>query len=266
MNIALVGVLTYVGPGGRLSDGKTVSQMVRLVSAGCFVASFVLTFVYVAVERCHNSRVAAEDPYAWAGVERVGEEERAEVLRTFAGDQQRTDKYHFALAVEDVYKINLETCRQPFENIMSTFQPDQEASTPYLGKKMLYHGANSVAAKGIVTTGFKLPESVCPRMYGPGIYFADVPQKAWTFTTDQRYIVVCDVALGHAKHLKYASSSFNHKILRQRSLRGSSYDSVLGCDQELGGSLREKEYVVYDTAQALPRYLLRVRESTLTVL
>merc|ERR1712232_1142960 len=105
-------------------------------------------------------------------------------------------------------------------------------------------------------------------MFGKGIYFAQTPLKIWQYSQvsshDTQFMLVCDVALGTETEMKVAGAP-PRKIKLLNSIRCRSpccpeCDSVTGVTRDHGGSLRALEHVVYNPDQALPRYLLELRQ------
>jgi hypothetical protein len=132
----------------------------------------------------------------------------------------------------------------------------------------LYHGTSARAAQAIVQSGFKLPERA--GMFGKGIYFADTPLKSLQYSqplswNNMGVMLVCDVALGNSMvkseadgNLQAGSQRLQRGLLA-RLFRQKSFDSVTASHGWLG-AVRVPEYVVYDSAQAMPCYVLTVEK------
>merc|ERR1712187_1104671 len=192
----------------------------------------------------------------------------------------------FSLEVEKVFAIepNPELLQQ-FQELVGPAvasdpesdmeQPTLQRDTTLSGTRRLYHGTDSIALEGIIKDGFRLPSFWLADvlMFGRGIYFADLPQKAWNFAEEcefeceddgsharkkeRRYILACDVAIGKTKRLADAMPH-GHELIRQPSLGGTAYDSIVGLDESEGGVLSLREFVVLKPEQALPKFLLVV--------
>jgi hypothetical protein len=134
----------------------------------------------------------------------------------------------------------------------------------------LYHGTSTPSAKAIVQSGFELPTR--SGMFGKGIYFADTPLKSLQYTRSSGFLfgrkgvmLACDVALGNSmlkraadNKLEAQSKKFKRGLI-PRLFGKKSFDSVTADAGKLG-AVRVPEYVVYDAAQALPKYVLIVEK------
>merc|ERR1719401_328010 len=128
--------------------------------------------------------------------------------------------------------------------------------------QLLFHGTSLRAAKAIVDNGFQLPSA--GGMFGAGIYFARTPLKSWQYSNGKgsAYLLVSSVALGASKPAR-RGKQIDPKIDLKRSwlmsmFGSSAYDSVVGVEQEEGGSVRVPEFTIYRPEQALPRFLIEV--------
>merc|ERR1711879_402864 len=97
-------------------------------------------------------------------------------------------------------------------------------------------------------------------MFGRGVYFADDPCKSWKHAAEicdgphigSRYILACKVKLGNSRLLQEPANHLTSELMHRRCIEGFLYDSITGLGREAGGVLRRKEYVVFDTHQAIP--------------
>lgn len=249
-------------------DALIVISELRCACAVAFSVAILCGLWLIKRQFARDVRAREEDPSSWPSVAIARAEERVRLIRQFNEDCR--DLWFGApleLMVEQVYSITAEGAqcfRREAESLRNNARPpiDCESAQPFTGVRSLYHGAPSGSVKSICSTGFHLPRTSIrkPLMYGGGLYFTDVPQKAWQFTGDTRYVLVCDVALGRPRQMKVADTSFSSESLQKPSLEGIVYDSVLGEDTSRGGVLSHREFVVYRTEQVLPRYLLAIRE------
>jgi len=174
------------------------------------------------------------------------------------------DRYGFELEVTRIFVIRNPRLEMRFARAREALRSESS------NVKELYHGTSRVHARGIVTNGFKLPTQ--KGMFGKGVYFAGTPLKSWQYSMKgesqgsaaKHYMLVCHVALGAETEMPRAGVPRRPGWWRALKERRSPFDplcdSVLGLAQDQGGTLRVPEYVVYRPAQALPRYLLELRE------
>ena len=212
-------------------------------------------------------------PQSWQCVTaRVGGEElerlRAEFLRACSAHQSKYRGRHIELV--SAHRVSNDTSRERFEHkraaLRAKGKPDEVTR--------LYHGTSAWAARAIVKHGFQLPDAA--GMFGRGIYFADSPLKSLQYTAAgwscwfraAGVMLVCDVALGNSKLQRGAATHLVAEApdLRERGMiarmifRAKSFDSVTAATGWLG-AVRVPEFVVYDSAQAMPMYVLVVRET-----
>jgi len=172
---------------------------------------------------------------------------------------KNTDRYPFQLEVISVYSITNEKSQQAHDTAVMQLQ----TKSPVM--KRLYHGTSMASAKTIISEGFKLPSS--QGMFGKGVYFAGTPLKSWQYSKNKgsRFLLVCDVALGNAKPVRCASPKLEPEFHLKRSwimqLFGMpDYDSIEAISKEGGGAVNVPEYVIFNPAQALPRFVVEVQE------
>lgn len=151
-------------------------------------------------------------------------------------------------------------------------------------RKLLWHGSRLSNWVGIISQGLRIAPPEAPStgyMFGKGAYFADMSSKSanYCFTTSEKttgILMLCEVALGNMQTRKAAffetaipnathQSTFgagkNHPDPKQ------AFTEPSGCVIPLGKgvaspytdtTLLYNEFIVYDTAQVMPRYLLRL--------
>ena len=125
-------------------------------------------------------------------------------------------------------------------------------------EQQLYHGTRSFdAVLSIANGGFRLPPKTKSNMFGPGVYFATVPQKSYDYTGSGGWILICNVAVGDSLKVKKATFIDPDKDLRARSciFWTKTYESVLA---PAGNSTKSDEYVVYVVDKICPVYLISV--------
>eukprot|EP01105_Mastigella_eilhardi_P011092 TRINITY_DN255_c0_g1_i1.p1 TRINITY_DN255_c0_g1~~TRINITY_DN255_c0_g1_i1.p1 ORF type:complete len:1160 (+),score=256.88 TRINITY_DN255_c0_g1_i1:63-3542(+) len=154
-------------------------------------------------------------------------------------------------------------------------------------KRLLWHGSRLTNYIGILSQGLRVapPEApVSGYMFGKGIYFADMASKSADFChatpADPRgLLLLCEASLGNALEVttaRYvepselaASGRHSTKALGllgpERATHQTMEDGVvvpIGREVPSGvtnSDLAHNEYIVYDSAQALQRYLIQVR-------
>ena len=115
-----------------------------------------------------------------------------------------------------------------------------------------FHGTSKEAVDAIIKTGFLMPKK--PGMYGRGIYFATDASKSAQeiYTKGSNMLLLCDVLLGRVLTVKAAKPDAT-----LASLRANNFDSLFAKrDTASSGGVRYDEFVVFDPAQAFPRYVI----------
>lgn len=185
----------------------------------------------------------------------------SDMLKRFGNDCQAAHSmYDFELEVVRAFELSNPRLEQRFHLVQDRLHSED----PHL--MQLYHGTSWEHARDIIASGFKLPKH--NGMFGKGIYFAGTPLKSWrysnTSTHSTQFMLVCDVALGCAAERKEAGPPPSKRQLlnavRCQRIHFPEFDSVTGLSHDQGGVLRVQEHVVYHPDQALPRYLLELRE------
>ncbi|MEM0964289.1 MAG: ADP-ribose polymerase, partial [Bacteroidota bacterium] len=136
---------------------------------------------------------------------------------------------------------------------------------------LLWHGSRSENWLSILEGGLQLhPEraQITGKMFGYGLYFASSFQKSLGYTSargavwagqrsDRGHLALCEVHLGRSLKVHRHESwcyELNGDALAKRAAL-VPYDSLHAC---AGQMLRHDEYIVYNEAQVLPRYLVEV--------
>lgn len=206
-------------------------------------------------------RLFSSGPSTWPGVSELpsGDEARERVLHDFEADCTAfADHYPFRLSVENVFAIsNTELSAASQEQRLRMGEPQL---------RRLYHGTSRDSARAICTDGFVLPGHA--GMFGKGVYFAETPLKSWRYSSGKgsRFMIVAEVALGATKVTRKARPELNPEVDFQRSWLlqliccARDFDSLQAVSKCDGGAVNVPEYVVYRHEQALPIYILQVRE------
>lgn len=130
----------------------------------------------------------------------------------------------------------------------------QEFGSKKTNIKRLWHGTRDAHLLSIMYNGFIIPSAsssfVNGRAYGNGVYGADLSKKSCGYLShgSRKFMFYCDFALGNYYHHK----GWNYG----RSFPVDGYDSTFA---EGDGSLAMNEYIVYDTRQINPIYLLEIK-------
>mmetsp|Transcript_10330 Transcript_10330/g.24873 ORF Transcript_10330/g.24873 Transcript_10330/m.24873 type:complete len:274 (-) Transcript_10330:12-833(-) len=116
----------------------------------------------------------------------------------------------------------------------------------------LLHGTSEDAAKAISRSNFTPSSGGC---FGAGIYFADDAAKSNQYAKgrtddDCKVILLCRVTLGGVKVLPKG---------QDRSADSYAADPAVDC---VLGFTDTREFVVYDTAQIYPEYIMYYKESS----
>ena len=123
-----------------------------------------------------------------------------------------------------------------------------------------FHGTSSVAVEAIIKDGFLLPKG--GGMFGSGIYFATDASKSAQemYTKGSHMLLLCDVLLGKPLTVESAANDMNKSKLAQQNC-----DSLFAKrgTREKGGVLYD-EFVVFDPAQALPKYVIHYKYTTIS--
>uniref|UniRef100_Q566G1 Poly [ADP-ribose] polymerase n=1 Tax=Xenopus laevis TaxID=8355 RepID=Q566G1_XENLA len=179
----------------------------------------------------------------------------------------------YKLEVVSVFDVEREDERARFEGYTTTRH----------NRQLLWHGSRRTNWVGILSQGLRIapPEApVTGYMFGKGIYFADMVSKSanYCFTSRNQpegLLLLCEVILGDMHECTSANASPLPPGTHSRKGVGStqpdpstyytSPDGVvypIGKPQasgQKGTSLLYNEYIVYDVAQVLQKYLVRVK-------
>ena len=213
----------------------------------------LLSFVFVLGCGC--------GPAMWRRTRPLTDAELVELKATVAtAVASQAHMYDFSMALHAAWELDCGEQRAAFDALRAEWAaqtPPRESNV-----RQLFHGTRMENAHGIVTGGFRLPRH--SGMFGKGLYFADTPLKSLQYTGISwgwRYMLVCEVELGNSKTQRGAKDVKKEDLERGwlPSVMGQrSFQSVTAATG-LGG-VRVPEYVVYDAAQAVPKYLLAVSE------
>ena len=92
-------------------------------------------------------------------------------------------------------------------------------------RRLLFHGSGVTNFLGLLSQGMRIAPPEAPAtgyMFGKGCYFADMMEKSMSYAAGykNKYLLLCDVALGKAK-----------KLFRAENVErlDSNFHSVRGC-------------------------------------
>eukprot|EP00930_Biecheleria_cincta_P085057 TRINITY_DN74479_c0_g1_i1.p1 TRINITY_DN74479_c0_g1~~TRINITY_DN74479_c0_g1_i1.p1 ORF type:complete len:319 (+),score=59.09 TRINITY_DN74479_c0_g1_i1:61-1017(+) len=116
----------------------------------------------------------------------------------------------------------------------------------------LFHGTDADAAHAIAKSSFVLPKGP-GGLFGPGAYFADSSLKSHEYAgdgelPDSKVMLLCRVTLGSIQHVGEPD-----RRARSMVLKDPNVDSILG-------NTGHREFIVYDTAQIYPEYILQYKK------
>ena len=121
-----------------------------------------------------------------------------------------------------------------------------------------FHGTGKEGIEGIPKTGFRIGSEA--GMYGKGVYFATDSSKSsqLIYTKGSNKLLLCKVLLGKEKKLLKADKTYDKaKICRERC------DSVFAPrDTKSSGGVANDEFVIFDTRQAVPIYVIHYTNGT----
>lgn len=148
-------------------------------------------------------------------------------------------------------------------------------------RMMLWHGTKRRCLTNILQNGLRMP-TYSGQMFGPGIYFADRVSKSCNYcdrNADGGFLLLCDVLLGTSYESHNAIPRLRSSPLKPG---GIATQSVLGLgrripdpgwDMKIDGTiwpmgrtvdrndssayLQFNEYIVYDSSQVVPKYLVK---------
>ncbi|XP_026060896.1 poly [ADP-ribose] polymerase 2-like isoform X4 [Carassius auratus] len=180
----------------------------------------------------------------------------------------------YTMTILDIFAVEREGERDSFCSQMEN-------------KMLLWHGSRLSNWVGILSQGLRVapPEApVTGYMFGKGVYFADMSSKSANYCfanqkNNQGLLLLSEVALGNSNELLDADYTADQLPSGKHSTRGlgqtapdpNNYvalDGVTvpmgpsvktGVGQKGGYSLLYNEYIVYNPAQILMKYLLRVQ-------
>lgn len=261
---AYLWVLCIVGVSSITAANATLAAWIALncwsaVLGHMYLASMTLStlcsLVYGSWARAAESWANSQNPEEWVGVVKIpfSHNEHARVVQAFnSACDQWQHMYPFSLEVVEVFSIS-----NLFQN--ARFMESHGRLASGLNVTQLFHGCSASSAKAISTNGFRSTA----RVLGRAISFSETPLKSWQYTakTGASYVLVCDVALGLAKSVAEEKVLFSRDGL-QAAFGGAAVesDSLLGLRHEDGGALRVPSRQLLRPEQALPTFLIRVKE------
>jgi hypothetical protein len=224
---------------------------------GAILAYHVIYFCELALTVATGDAAAAPDD---PGAKRLRRIHRLPdgVWRTLRDDLQRGEtERKVKLRICSMYAVDAsDGVRRRFDAATAAL------SGPGPNVRQLYHGTRHFdAVRAIAEGGFKLPPSTSRNMFGPGVYFASVPQKSYNYTrVGSGYILICRVALGRPKRVKIRTTIDPARDLktRHRVFWTRPCNSV---HAPAGASTISDEHVLFNTDQMLPCFLLSVSET-----
>mmetsp|Transcript_60772 Transcript_60772/g.156617 ORF Transcript_60772/g.156617 Transcript_60772/m.156617 type:complete len:188 (-) Transcript_60772:70-633(-) len=114
----------------------------------------------------------------------------------------------------------------------------------------LLHGTTEKAAEALSKSSFIPGTGGC---FGAGVYFADDARKSNSYAKvapdGNKIMLMCRVTLGNIKKLPKGSDMGAHRYKSDPNV-----DCILG-------DTGHREFVVYDTAQVYPEYIMRYKSS-----
>ena len=128
-----------------------------------------------------------------------------------------------------------------------------------LRSELKFHGTDKEAVENIIKDGFKIQKShnKGTKMYGNGIYFATDSSKSAQakYTKGSNMLLLCEVLIGHSLTVQKAEPQIDLTTLKTRG-----YDSVFAPRNTVqSGGVQHDEYVIFNPAQALPRYVIHYK-------
>lgn len=157
------------------------------------------------------------------------------------------------LRVTEIYRVDVPTSLKNKYNAAKVACKKQKV-------QQLYHGTSRSALSSICNTGFRLPADDGRNMFGPGVYFAKVPQKSSDYAMEG-YIIIAEVCIGKTKKLKRPQNYLDpEKDLKTSGFLGLGINRKQ-CDSAhapAGASTISDEHIVFNPDLALPKYVIRV--------
>jgi len=135
-----------------------------------------------------------------------------------------------------------------------------------LNEFLLFHGTSYESARAIMRSKFRLPIShTHGGLYDKGVYFAESSTKAHMYCSDEGFsaaIFVTQVTLGKIGYI--TGDPPTGSFLRSKAMSGQ-HDSVCGDRRHLRYNFAGyREFIVYNSDQVKPRYLLFCRPRSVT--
>eukprot|EP01029_Cantina_marsupialis_P019336 TRINITY_DN44947_c0_g1_i4.p1 TRINITY_DN44947_c0_g1~~TRINITY_DN44947_c0_g1_i4.p1 ORF type:complete len:1169 (-),score=438.26 TRINITY_DN44947_c0_g1_i4:173-3643(-) len=212
-------------------------------------------------------------------IERMEEsnDEDSEILdniKDYVKNTHGSTHKQFKLKIEDVFRVEREGDTEKFEKF----------STSIDNHALLWHGSRLTNYVGILSQGLRIapPEApVTGYMFGKGVYFADMVSKSANYCRTNKnnntgLLLLCEVALGKCQtrlEADYDADKMDPLCMSTHGVganapSGSNVIELDGNEVSIPnqphksnpdhkGSLLYNEFIVYNTAQVRPRYLVR---------
>eukprot|EP01018_Ginkgo_biloba_P035956 Gb_31147 [translate_table: standard] len=136
-------------------------------------------------------------------------------------------------------------------------EAQRDLISPNESTQLLFHGTDDNAIQSIIKKGFKLPAKNKKNMFGQGCYFATDSTKSaqQMYTKGSNKLLLCEVHLGHTWTVQEPYPDMDLEKIRKRG-----YDSIFSKrkGKNTGGTLYD-EFVIYDTKQAIVRYIVHYK-------
>lgn len=119
-------------------------------------------------------------------------------------------------------------------------------------KAVLFHGTNDAAVESIASSGFDMQFVKSGKACGPGLYFS--PQSCKAFSYSQKFLLLCDVALGMEEHRLTVTQRSPHL----------NYEEVFvklgkrSVQSHARAPFNHEERVVYKPTQCKPVYIIQM--------
>mmetsp|Transcript_74813 Transcript_74813/g.198755 ORF Transcript_74813/g.198755 Transcript_74813/m.198755 type:complete len:251 (-) Transcript_74813:128-880(-) len=123
----------------------------------------------------------------------------------------------------------------------------------------LLHGTSHAAAEGITSEDFDMTRASPSGLFGAGIYFAESSSKSDEYVEGSGSpelfpLLLCRVCLGHVFYCDERKP--DRRELERKCLK-DQWNSVIGDRKKTSGTFRE--FIVYDSMQAFPAYIVYYR-------
>lgn len=132
---------------------------------------------------------------------------------------------------------------------------------------LLFHGSSPAAMDAICENNFKEQFADSTGLFGPGLYFAEKSSKADEYACDDKDgiyrglygMLICRVTCGSCFYSDAVRPDVPELLSKVQSKGGGRFHAVLGDREKVRGTYRE--FVVYDSDQVYPEYVVIYRRS-----